>query len=172
VKRGYNVLTYKLSIESVDSNNAKAAYMEKKDLIPGGVAIHYLKTAALHPQRRGEMIARALQELLATLPAIGTALIWPCQDRNIPWKIYYAGTHTESIRRWLAARLHVSLDATVGVLQQDLGKLSDMPLPPPLFHVRPSTPWKRFAGHWKRSSRWKAWRITFFPGPPLSLITH
>jgi hypothetical protein len=103
--------------------------MEKKDLIPGGDAIHYLKTAALHPQRRGEMIARALQELLISLPAVGTALIWPCQDRSVPWKVYYAGAHRESIRPWLTARLNFSLDATLGVLQRDLSKLSDMPFP-------------------------------------------
>ena len=103
--------------------------MEKKDLIPGDRAIHYLETAALYPQRRGEMIARALQELLAILPALGTALVWPCQDRNVPWKVYYAGTRPESMRRWLAARLDCSLDATLGVLQQDLSKLSDMSFP-------------------------------------------
>ncbi len=103
--------------------------MEKKDPTPGGRAIHHLETAALYPQRRGEMIARALQELLAILPAVGTALVWPCQDRNAPWKVYYAGTCQESIRRWLAARLDFSLDATLGTLQQDLSKLSDMPFP-------------------------------------------
>ncbi len=103
--------------------------MEKKDPIFGGGAVHYLEIAALYPQRRGEMIVRALQELLACLPAVGTALIWPCQDRNVPWKVYYAGTRQESMRRWLAARLDCSLDATLGVLQQDLSKLSDMPFP-------------------------------------------
>src|SRR5216110_3153796 len=80
-----------LCMEFVQSNNAKAAYMEKKDPIPQDRVIHHLETAALHPQRRGEMIARALQQLLTTLPAIGTALVWPCQDRNVPWKVYYAG---------------------------------------------------------------------------------
>src|SRR5579864_156101 len=103
--------------------------MEKKDSIPGDRAIHYLETAALYPQRRGEMIARALHDLLISLPAVGTALVWPCQDRNVPWKVYYAGTRQESLRRWLAARLDFSLDATLGILQQDLSKLSDMPFP-------------------------------------------
>ena len=103
--------------------------MAKNDPIPQGSVIHYLKTAALHPQRRGEMIARALQELLASLPAVGTALIWPTQDRNAPWKVYYAGEHPESMRRWLAVRLNFSLDDTLGVLQKDLSKLSDMPIP-------------------------------------------
>jgi sugar diacid utilization regulator len=101
--------------------------MEKKNIIPEGDVLHYLQNAALYPQRRGEMIGRALQELLVTLPAIGTALIWPCQDRNVPWKIYYAGAYHETVRPWLRARLQSSLDATLGILQQDLSKLSDMP---------------------------------------------
>src|SRR5262249_26165642 len=83
----------------------------------------------LHPQRRGELIARALQELLMTLPAVGMALVWPSQDRTAPWKLYYAGERPESMRRWLAARLNVSLDATVGVLERDLSKLVEMPYP-------------------------------------------
>jgi len=120
-------------------NNAKATHMEKKDHIAEDYAIHHLKAAALFPQRRGEMIARALQELLVCLPAVGTALIWPCQGRNVPWKVYYAGTRPESIRRWLAARLDCSLDATVGVLQQDLSKLSDMPFSH-LIRLQPAIP--------------------------------
>ena len=121
-------------------NNAKAAYtMEKNGPIPWGDVIHYLRTAALHPQRRGEMIARALQELLLCLPAIGTALIWPCQDRNAPWKVYYAGNHPESMRRWLTVRLNFSLDATLAVLQKDLPKLSDVPLPQ-LICLQPTPP--------------------------------
>ena len=103
--------------------------MEKKNSITGNNAISHLEIAALYPQRRGEMIARALQELLVCLPAVGTALVWPCPDRNVPWKVYYAGTRQESLRRWLAARLDFSLDATLGVLQQDLSRLSDMPFP-------------------------------------------
>jgi hypothetical protein len=103
--------------------------MEKKDLIPEGDVIHYLQIAALHPQRRGEMIGRALQELLVSLPAVGTALIWPCQDRNVLWKVYYAGVRQETMRPWLRSRLRRSLDATLSVLQQDLGRLSDLPSP-------------------------------------------
>jgi hypothetical protein len=109
--------------------NGKVAYMEKKDLIPEGDAIHSLKIAALHPRRRGEMIARALQGLLVSLPAVGTALIWPNQDRNVPWKVHYAGTSPESMQRWLAARLDYSFDVTLGALQRDLSKLSDLPFP-------------------------------------------
>ena len=49
--------------------------MEKKDLIPGGDAIHHLKNATLHPQRRGEMSTCALQELLTNrlMPCIGVS---------------------------------------------------------------------------------------------------
>src|SRR5437667_10736800 len=112
--------------------------MEKKNLIPEEDALHYLQAAALHPQRRSEMIGCALQELLVCLPAVGTALIWPCQDRNVPWKVYYAGTHQETMRPWLRARLHSSLDATLGVLQQDLSKLSDMPPLPHLVCLQPA----------------------------------
>lgn len=101
--------------------------MGKQNYIPEGNALHSLQMAALSPQRRSELIGRALQELLACIPAVGTALIWPCQNRDVPWKIYYAGAHHETLRPWLKARLQGSLDATLGVLQQDLSKLSDMP---------------------------------------------
>jgi sugar diacid utilization regulator len=111
--------------------------MQKKNLIPEGNARQYLEIAALHPQRRGEMLGYALQELLGSLPAVGTALIWPCQDRKVPWKIHYAGMYQESIQPWLRARLHTSLDATFGVLQQDLRKLSDMPFPE-LIYLQPA----------------------------------
>lgn len=103
--------------------------MEKKDLSPRIDIIRHLKNAALFPQQRAEMITRALQELLTSLPAIATALVWPCQDRKVPWKIYYAGTRRESMQRWLTARLSSSLDATINVLQRDLSSLSDLPTP-------------------------------------------
>jgi sugar diacid utilization regulator len=131
VKTGYNVPALQIDCRNLFTLTMQRLhiYMEKKDPIPWGDVIHYLRTAALYPQRRGETIARALQELLVCLSAVGTALVWPCQDRNVPWKIYYVGTRQESMRRWLAARLDFSLDATLGVLQQDLSKLSDMPFP-------------------------------------------
>lgn len=99
--------------------------MEKKDLVP----VSYLQAAALYPQRRGEMIARALQGLLVCLPAVGTALIWPCQNRDVPWKVYYTGISRESMQHWLMARLDCSFKAILGVLQRDLRSLSDMPIP-------------------------------------------
>jgi hypothetical protein len=112
--------------------------MEKKNLISEGGVLHCLEIAALHPQRRSEMIGHALQELLVCLPAVGTALIWPCQDRNVPWKVYYAGTQPETMRPWLRARLHCSLDATLNALQQDLCRLSDMPPHPHLICLQPA----------------------------------
>src|SRR5262249_14197378 len=97
--------------------------------MPWGEVIHYLRTAALYPQRRGEMIVRSLQELLLCLPAIGTALVWPCQDRNAPWRFFYPGTPRESMRRWLPARLIFSPAAPLAALQKDPPGLSDLPLP-------------------------------------------
>src|SRR5436305_4797400 len=101
--------------------------MEKKEAILEGNVLQYLQTAALHPQRRDEIIGHALQGLLVSLAVVGTALIWPSQDKNMPWKVYYAGMRQETMKPWLKARLQSSLDATLGLLQQDLRKLSDMP---------------------------------------------
>src|SRR5215467_3687234 len=103
---------------------------------------HYLKTAALLPQQRDELISRALQQVLTSIPAVGTALIWPCRNRKVPWKVYYAGIRRNAMHRWLSARLDPSVDATIGVLQHDLtSSLSDMP--PSLLirlHTLPSSP--------------------------------
>lgn len=119
--------------------------MEKKDLVPWGEVIYYLKTAAFSPQQRGDLLIRALQELRITLPAVGTALIWPGQESKVPWKVYYAGTRPQSIQRWLTARIGSSLDATIGVLQHDLSSLSDMPFP----HLIPLQPTPPFSdGLW------------------------
>lgn len=91
------------------------------------VVTRYLKTAALLPQERDEMILRALQQILVCVPAVGTALIWPCLERKVPWKVYYAGTRRTSMLRWLSARLIPSLDAMIGTLEQDALHLPDMP---------------------------------------------
>jgi sugar diacid utilization regulator len=89
-----------------------------------------LKTAALLPQQRGEMLSYALQELLTRVPAVATALIWPCQQRKVPWKVHYAGIRRDTMRQWLTARLDPSLDVTGAVLQHDLSSsFSDMPQP-------------------------------------------
>jgi len=89
-----------------------------------------LKTAALLPQQRGEMMSYALQELLTHIPALATALIWPCQQRKVPWKVYYAGMRRDTMRHWLSARLDPSLDVMTAILQHDLSSsFSDMPQP-------------------------------------------
>ncbi len=90
-----------------------------------------LDTAALLPDRRDEIIARVLQQLLTSLPAVGTALIWPNRKGNMPWKVYYAGLKHSTMHRWLSARLNPSLEVTVGLLQQDLTRVP-LDLPPPL----------------------------------------
>ena len=86
-----------------------------------------LKSAALLPQQRGEMITYALHEVLSHVPAVATALIWPCKEKKGPWKVYYAGMRQDTMRPWLIARLDPSLDITGAVLQHDLSSFSDMP---------------------------------------------
>lgn len=103
---------------------------------------HYLKTAALLPQQRDELISHALQQLLSCVPSTGTAVIWPCRNRKVPWKVYYAGIKRNTMHRWLSARLNASVDDTLAVLQHDLtGNLPDMPFPF-IFHLHtaPSSP--------------------------------
>ncbi len=91
---------------------------------------HSLETAALLPQRRDELISRALEQLLTSISAVGMALIWPCRNGTVPWKVYYAGVKRTVMHRWLSARLDPSLDTTCGVLQYDLThNLADMPPP-------------------------------------------
>lgn len=116
--------------------------MEEKHSIAWTPVTNYLKTAALLPQQRDELIARALEQLLASIPATGIALIWPCRNRKVPWKVYYEGIRRNAMHRWLSARLDPSVDVTIGVLQHDLtSSLSDMP---PSFlmrlHTLPSSP--------------------------------
>jgi sugar diacid utilization regulator len=101
--------------------------MGEKRPIAWASVTHYLKTAALFPQQRDELISRALQQLLTTIPAVGTALILPCQNKKVPWKVYYAGIKRNAMHRWLSARLNPSIDTIIGVLQNDLSNLSDMP---------------------------------------------
>ncbi len=90
-----------------------------------------LKAAALFPQRRDELIAHALQQMLAGIPAVGTALIWPCRNRKVPWRVYYAGIRRSAMQSWLSARLDYSIDVLAENLQQELTVNSppDMPLP-------------------------------------------
>ena len=95
-------------------------------------ATNYLKTAALLPEQREELISRALEQLLAAIPATATALIWPCQNRKAPWKVFYAGYKRNAMHRWLCARLDPSVEVTIGVLQHDLTS-NALDMPSPLF---------------------------------------
>src|SRR5258708_13413783 len=104
--------------------------------------MHSLERAALLPHRREELISRALEQLLTSISAVGTALIWPCRNRTVPWKVYYAGIKRAEMHRWLSARLDPSVDTMVGVLQHDLThSLAEMP-PPLLMRLcsLPSSP--------------------------------
>ncbi len=104
--------------------------------------MHSLETAALLPQRRDELISRALEQLITGISAVGTALIWPCRNRTVPWKVYYAGIKRAAMQRWLSTRLDPSVDTMVGVLQHDLThSLAEMP-PPLLMRLStlPSSP--------------------------------
>src|SRR6266446_7018970 len=128
--------------EFVHSNNAEVASMEEKHPIAWTPVTNYLKTAALLPQQRDELISRALEQLLTSIPAAGIALIWPYRNRKVPWKVYYEGIRRNAMHRWLSARLDPSVDVTIGMLQHDLtSSLSDMP--PSLLmrlHTSPSSP--------------------------------
>ncbi|MEO8971709.1 MAG: helix-turn-helix domain-containing protein [Ktedonobacteraceae bacterium] len=109
--------------------------MQEKHPMVWTSVTHYLKTAALLPQQRDELISHALQQLLSGIPAVGTALIWPRRNRKVPWKVYYTGIKRNTMHRWLSARLNSSVDDTLALLQHDLnGNLSDMPLPL-IFHL-------------------------------------
>src|SRR5947199_9691870 len=124
------------------SHNAKGQVMKETQTRTWTSITHLLETAVLLPQQHDEMISRALQHMLTSLPAVGTALICPCPTRKVPWKVYYVGSKSQGTHRWLTSRLHPSLDTTTGVLQHDLTHhLCDMsphiliPLNP-----RPSSP--------------------------------
>jgi len=116
--------------------------MEEKHVMAWTAVTQYLKAAALFPQQRDEMITRALQELLTSIPAAGAALIRPSRDGKVLWKIHYTGVRQQAMRRWLSARLDPTLDVLIGVLQHDLtSSLPDMP--PPLLvrlYTSPSSP--------------------------------
>lgn len=107
-------------------------------MIPWGEAMYYVKSAALYPQRRHEMLARALREMLTCLPVRGMALIWPCQERAVPWRVLYAGERPETMHRWLTARLDASLETTLRILQRDLAVLSEM-TGPQIICLQPTT---------------------------------
>jgi sugar diacid utilization regulator len=121
--------------------------MEEKHPLAWTSVTDDLKAAALVPQRRDELITHALQHLQTTMPAVGTALIWPCQERRIPWRIYYVGGRRSAMYSWLSARLDSSLDVLAEHLQQDLtaGSLPDMP---PALLIRLGTSPSALRGLW------------------------
>ncbi|MBE3560879.1 MAG: hypothetical protein IMW89_16915, partial [Ktedonobacteraceae bacterium] len=93
------------------------------------IVTYCIESAALQPEKRFELLLKALEALRRAIPVLGTALIWPCRERKIPWKVLYSGPNSQSMYRWLSARLRVSLDETINLLQHDCATLSDMPTP-------------------------------------------
>ena len=119
------------------SNKAKVARLEAQHSEISIAVTRALERAALFPDRRDELISCALDQLLTSISALGTALIWPCRSHALPWKVYYAGARRTTMHRWLSARLDPSLEAAVGVLQHDLThSLAEMP-PPLLIRLHP-----------------------------------
>src|SRR5690348_3403854 len=111
-------------------NKSEAACMSEKHHSAWPSVEDSLKSAALLPQQRGEMITCALHEVLSHVPAVATALIWPGKEKKGPWKVYYAGMRQDATRPWLMARLEPSLDVTCAVVQHDLNSsFPDMPQP-------------------------------------------
>jgi sugar diacid utilization regulator len=89
--------------------------------------VQRLEAAAFTTAQRDEYLAGSLQEMLALIPAVSAALVWPCPQKPIPWKVLYAGIRRSEMLRWLNARLDASLEMTMSILQHDLACLSDMP---------------------------------------------
>ena len=91
--------------------------------------IQDLETAAVLPSRREALITRALEHLLGCIPAVATALIWPCQQCRLSWKVFYTGIKRQSMHRWLTARLDTSAQVMFSQLQHDLAHTQDEMLP-------------------------------------------
>ncbi|HEY6406468.1 MAG TPA: hypothetical protein VIY29_03260, partial [Ktedonobacteraceae bacterium] len=121
--------------------------MEEKHPMAWTSVTHDLKTVALLPLQRDELISRALQQLLTSIPAVGTALIWPCRNKKGPWKVYYAGSKSNAMHRWLSARLDSSVDVMIGVLQHELTS-GPLDMPPPLLIRLPTLPTLPPCGLW------------------------
>lgn len=97
----------------------------------------HLETAALIPQQRDELLIRALQRILAIIPAMGSALIRPSPNSKPPWKLLYTGARSTQVCRWLSTRLNEQPDIVLSTLQHDLPHLADMPQPI-LLRLQPS----------------------------------
>lgn len=133
--------------------------MKKKDQTAWTYITHDLKNAALLPEQRDALLSHALQQVITSTSALGTALIWPCEERKVPWKIYYAGSKRDAMHPWLTARLQISIDAMVSLLQQDSPAcpLETSPLLILPLNVSPSAP--------ARSGLWIIWAAQFLPAP-------
>jgi len=104
--------------------------MKKREQTAWASTIYDLRNAALLPKQRAPLLIHALQQVIANLPAAGTALIWPCKEQKIPWKVYYVGNKRSSMHPWLSARLDPSIDVTMELIQHDsAGSHSDMSQP-------------------------------------------
>lgn len=104
--------------------------MKKKEQTAWAAITHDLRNAALLPQQRSTLVSHALQQVVASMPAVGTALIWPCKERKVPWKVYYAGHKRDAMHPWLSARLDPSVDAMMSTFQRESAcSLLDMPHP-------------------------------------------
>jgi sugar diacid utilization regulator len=115
--------------------------MKKKEHTAWASTIYDLRNAALLPQQRSPLLIHALQQVIANLPAAGTALIWPCREQKMPWKVYYVGNKRSSMHPWLSARLDPSIDVTMELVQHDsAGSHGDMSQPLLLPLRLPSTP--------------------------------
>lgn len=93
--------------------------MKKKEQTTWTSIISDLRNAALLPRQRSSLFAHALQQIAASAPIVGTALIWPCKEKKVPWKVYYAGDKRDAMHPWLSARLDTSMDVMIGHLQRD-----------------------------------------------------
>lgn len=105
--------------------------MRKKEQTVWTSITHDLKNAALLPQQRPMLLSRALQQMSASLPVAGMALVWPSREKKVLWKGYYVGSKRDVMQSWLSARLGTSLDTLMGVLQHDSAR-SPLEIPQPL----------------------------------------
>ena len=78
----------------------------------------YLELAALNLEERSASLRHALEQVLRTTRAAGTALIRPRVDSYGPRLVEYVGPSKTEMLRWLSARLDDSFEITVQALRQ------------------------------------------------------
>jgi sugar diacid utilization regulator len=100
--------------------------MDEHSFLNWTMVTDHIEAAALTPQSRDELLLQVLHDILTAVPLIGTALIWPCRTKKIPWKVLYTGARKSEMQRWLSARLETNLEVTAALVQHDLS-LSGMP---------------------------------------------